>query len=193
MLNREKTLKSVKENNIVDRIGIKIQEFPFIEKINLRFDPNNKNFMSSCGKILGILLPTKPNTVAQNEKIKAIWLGPDEWLVTHEEENNLLIKLKNQIGDIEASVTDVSENRTIIRIFGEKIYILLSKFLTLDLEKSLPNQYSCAQTLFVKVPVLLVRNNNDRTVIPEIDIFTNRSHATYIYKILVDGTKNLDF
>ena len=193
MLNREKTLKSVKENNIVDHIGIKIQEFPFIEKINLRFDPNNKNFMSSCEKILGILLPTKPNTVSQNEKIKAIWLGPDEWLVTNEEENNLLIKLKNQLGDVEASVTDVSENRTIIRIFGEKIYILLSKFLTLDLEKSLPNQYSCAQTLFVKVPVLLVRNNNDGTVISGIDIFTNRSHANYIYKILVDGAKNLDF
>ena len=193
MLNREKALKSVKENNIVDHTGIKIQESPFVEKINLRFDPNNKNFMSSCGKILGILLPTKPNTVTQNEKIKAIWLGPDEWLVTNEEENNLLIKLKNQVGDIEASVTDVSENRTIIRIYGEKIYILLSKFLTLDLEKSLPNQYSCAQTLFVKVPVLLVRNNNDRTVIPEFDIFTNRSHANYIYKILVDGTKNLDF
>ena len=87
----------------------------------------------------------------------------------------------------------MSENRTIIRIFGEKIYTLLSKFLTLDLEKSLPNQYSSAQTLFVKVPVLLVRNNNDRTVIPEIDIFTNRSHANYVYKMLVDGTKNLDF
>ena len=78
-------------------------------------------------------------------------------------------------------------------MFGEKIYILLSKFLTLDLEKSLPNKYSCAQTLFVKVPVLLVRNNNDHTVIPEIDIFTNRSHANYVYKILVDGAKNLDF
>ena len=29
--------------------------------------------------------------------------------------------------------------------------------------------------------------------IPVIDIFTNRSHASYIYNLLVDGTKNLDF
>ena len=75
---------------------------------------------------------------------------------------------------------------------GEKIYILLSKFLTLDLEKSLPNQYSCAQTLFVKVPILIVRNNNNAQI-PEIDLFINRSHANYIYNLLVDGTKNLDF
>ena len=72
-----------------------------------------------------------------------------------------------------------------------KIYKLLSKFLVLDLEKNLPDESSCAQTLFVKVPVLLVRNHYDG--IPEIDIFTNRSHANYIYNLLVDGTKNLDF
>ena len=29
--------------------------------------------------------------------------------------------------------------------------------------------------------------------IHEIDIFANRSHSTYIYSLLVDGTKNLDF
>ena len=91
--------------------------------------------------------------------------------------------------DLETSVTDVSENRTIIRISGEKLFTLLSKFLVLDLEKNLSNQLSCAQTLFVKVPILIVRNNkNDQ--IPEIDIFTNRSHAMYVYELLVDGTKN---
>ena len=48
------------------------------------------------------------------------------------------------------------------------------------------------QTLFVKVPVLLVRNNNEKQI-PEIDIFTNRSHANYIYNLIVDGSQYLDF
>ena len=192
MLNREKTIHSFNHNNIIEHFGIKIQELPYVNKINLRLDPNNNAYMSFCGKILGAVLPTKPNTYVQNEKVKIIWLGPDEWIVINDQKNELFIKLKNELGDLEASVTDVSENRTIIRLSGKKIMTLLSKFLVLDLEKNLRNKLSCAQTFFVKVPILLIRNN-DNNQIPVIDIFTNRSHANYIYNLLVDGTKNLDF
>ena len=191
MLNKEKTINSI-NNNIIEHFEIKIQELPYVDKINLRLDPNNNDYMSICGKILGAVLPTKPNTYVQNEKVKIIWLGPDEWIVINDQENELFIKLKNELGDLEASVTDVSENRTIIRLSGKKIMTLLSKFLVLDLEKNLGTQSSCAQTLFVKVPILLVRND-DNNQIPVIDIFTNRSHANYIYNLIVDGTKNLDF
>ena len=191
MLNREKTIQSI-NNNIIEHFEIKIEELPYVNKINLRLDPNNNDYMSSCGKILGAVLPTKPNTYVQNEKVKIIWLGPDEWMVINDQENELFIKLKNELGDIEASVTNISENRTIIRLSGKKIITLLSKFLVLDLEKNLGTQSSCAQTLFVKVPILLVRNDDNKQI-PVIDIFTNRSHANYIYNLLVDGTKNLDF
>ena len=103
----------------------------------------------------------------------------------------LFAKLKNEVGDSEASVTDVSENRTIVRISGTNIYKLLSKFLVLDIEKNLPSELECAQTLFVKVPILLLRNHNDNQV-PEIDIFVYKSHANYVYNLLVDGTENLN-
>ena len=191
MLNRENTIQSLKNNKVEEYFYIKIQELSFVKKINLRLDPNDKGCVSSSSKILGTMLPTKANTYstnAINEKI--MWLGPDEWLIVSDDVDAFL-KLKNEIGDLEASVTDVSENRTIIRIRGRDVYVLLSKFLVLDLEKNLPTNLSCAQTLFVKVPVLLVRNHYDET--PEIDIFTNRSHANYIYNLIVDGTKNLDF
>ena len=191
MLNKEKTINSI-NNNVIEHFEIKIQELPYVDKINLRLDPNNNDYMSICGKILGAVLPSKPNTYVQNEKVKIIWLGPDEWMIINDQENELFIKLKNELGDLEASVTDVSENRTIIRLSGKKIMTLLSKFLVLDLEKNLGNQSSCAQTFFAKVPILLIRNN-DNNQIPVIDIFTNRSHANYIYNLLVDGTKNLDF
>jgi len=192
MLDRENTVDSLKNNKIQELGDIKIQELPFINKINLRFDPRNKNYMSLCDKILGIILPTKPNTYSKNEKVKSLWLGPDEWLIVNESKNDLFSKLTNELKEEETSVTDVSENRTVIRLTGEKIFILLSKFLTLDLDNNLFNQSCCAQTLFVKVPSLLIRNNNENEI-PEIDIFINRSHANYIYNLLVDGTKNLDF
>mgnify|MGYP000849083862 FL=1 len=192
MLDRENTVDSLKNNKIQEHGNIKIQELPFINKINLRFDPKNKNYMSLCAKLLGIILPTKPNTYSKNENIKSLWLGPDEWLIVNESKNDLFSKLTNKLKEEDTSVTDVSENRTVIRLTGEKIFILLSKFLTLDLENNLFNQSCCAQTLFVKVPSLLIRNNNENEI-PEIDIFINRSHSNYIYNLLVDGTKNLDF
>jgi len=190
MLNRDNTIQSIKNNKVEEHFGIKIQELPFVKKINLRINPDNKSYMSSCGNILDTILPTKPNTYSKNKKVKVIWLGPDEWLIVNDDDS--FLKLQNVTNNIEASVTDVSENRTIIRISGKEVIILLSKFLVLDLEKNLSVQLSCAQTLFVKVPILLVRNYSDFQT-PEIDIFANRSHANYIYNLLVDGTKNLDF
>ena len=91
MLNREKTIHFFNHNNIIEHFGIKIQELPYVNKINLRLDPNNNVYMSSCGKILGAVLPTKPNTYVQNEKVKIIWLGPDEWIVINDKENELFI------------------------------------------------------------------------------------------------------
>ena len=196
MLDKENTIQSLK-NNKFKKLGgtvfyIDIKELPFVKKINLRLDPNDKSCVSSFSKILGTILPTNANTYSINTlNEKVIWLGPDEWLVVSDDDDAFL-KLQNKIEDIESSLTDVSENRTIIRIRGSKVFVLLSKFLVLDLEKNLPTQSSCAQTLFVKVPILLVRNNSD-THKHEIDIFTNRSHANYVYNLLVDGTKNLDF
>ena len=191
MLDKENTIQSLKNNKFKELgdtvLSIDIKELPFVKKINLRLDPNDKDCISSFSKILGTMLPTKTNTYSKNEKIKVIWLGPDEWLIVSDDDD-AFIKLQNKIGNLEASVTDVSENRTIIQVSGRYVYVLLSKFLVLDLEKNLSTDSSCAQTLFVKVPVLLVRNRYGA-----IDIFANRSHTNYIYNLIVDGTKNLDF
>ena len=191
MFKRENTIQSLKDEIIEEYNGIKIQELSHVNKINLRLDPKNQYFISKCSKILLTTLPIKPNTYNKNGQTKIIWLGPNEWLIVNNNENELLIKLKNKIGDLEASVTDVSENRTVIRISGKKILILLSKFLTINLEKNLLNDFSCAQTLFAKVPILLVKNHNIEDM--QIDIFANRSHANYIYNLIIDGTNNLDF
>ena len=151
-----------------------------------------RQFLSAVGKSLNLLLPNESNTSSRSDQLTALWLSPDEWIILNKKDKNLLKDLENALGSKDASVTDVSENRTIIKISGNKIYKLLSKFLVLDLDKNLSNESSCAQTLFVKVPILLVRNFKENDT-PEIDIYTNRSHANYIYDLIVDGAINLDF
>ena len=191
-LKRENSIDSLSNKKIENHNGIKIKEISFVNKINLRIDPNNNEHMKVCGKILNTILPVKPNTYSEYKNLRVLWQSPDEWLIISYDNNDLFINLKKALGDSEASVTDVSENRTIFNISGIKLFKLLSKFMVLDFEKNLSNFSSCAQTLFVKVPILIIRNNN-KDKYPDIDILSNKSHAKYIYDLIIDGTQNLDF
>ena len=191
-LHRINCINSLSDNKIENHFGINVREISSLNKFNLRINNTNSDLVKKCGKILNAILPIKPNTYNKSDSSNIIWLGPNEWLLTNKKEKDLFIQLRNELGDLEASVTDVSENRTVIRISGNKIFKLLSKFLVLDLDKNLSDEFSCAQTLFVKVPILLVRNFKENET-PEIDIYSNRSHSNYIYNLIVDGTINLDF
>ena len=147
MLQRKNTIKELDKNQVIEHSKIKFQENAFTTKINLRIDPLNKNQITKCSNILEAIVPMKPNTCSNNEKLKILWLGPNEWLIITNNENNLLQNLQNQLGQQIASVTDVSENRTVLKISGKKLYKLLAKFLVLDLNKCLPNNFSfCANS-----------------------------------------------
>ena len=84
-----------------------------------------------------------------------------------------------------------SSRKTVLRLEGEKVFILLSKFLVANLEKILETNFSVAQTIFIKIPVLFIRNNTDKEE-TSLDLHLNRSHAKYVYDLLVDGSKNLN-
>ena len=154
-LQQDNCIKSLSNNKVENHFGVEIQELPFINKINVRIDINDNKNIIKCGKLINAILPVQPNTYVTNDNVKVIWLGPNEWLITNNQ--NLYNNLKNELGDIQASVTDVSENRTVIRISGDKIFKLLSKFLVLDLETCLSTFFTfdiCIKFSFVIIPPL---------------------------------------
>ena len=124
-LQQDNCIKSLSNNKVENHFGVEIQELPFINKINVRIDINDNKNIIKCGKLINAILPVQPNTYVTNDNVKVIWLGPNEWLITNNQ--NLYKNLKNEIGDIQASVTDVSENRTVIRISGDQIFKLFTK------------------------------------------------------------------
>ena len=192
MLKRESVLKDKEMQN---HNGIDFKELSNVPKINLRGKSTNKDFMSKACKILNTPLPTEPNNSIINEDTKTMWLSPNEWLVQILNENKyeaMLINLQSSLNPENTAVTDVTENRTILNISGHNLYTLLAKFMVIDLDQNLKKETAVIQSLFIKVPVLIVRNhkNNEK---PNIDIHTNRSHANYIFDLLFDGTRNLDF
>ena len=182
-------------NKAQNHNGISFEEQPNISKINLRGKFNDKDFMKDVGAILNIHLPIETNISNANNNLKIIWLGPNEWLIQINNVNkfqDIFLKLQSTLNPQNTAVTDVTENRTIIKAKGEKLYKLLAKFMVINLDKVLKKQSSVAQTIFVKIPILIARNHKDKEE-PNIDIHTNRSHTSYLFNLLVDGTRNFNF
>ena len=83
----------IKENkNYTDLV---IKEIGPTLKLNLR--GKKRDFLSTVGKTLNIILPTEANTSASSEKLTAIWLSPDEWMIF----SNNITEKDNNIYEIE--------------------------------------------------------------------------------------------
>ena len=184
-LERRAVLKELK----IEKNGILIEEIPFVEKLNLRGNPKDKNFLTDVGSILETLLPIDPNTKVENADFQVIWLSPNEWLINFIKNDKFSIthqKLINQLNPEKTSVTDTSEHKTIIRIVGDKSIELLRKFMILDIDKILKDNSKVAQTIFVKIPILIIRNHSQDQN-QSFDLHINRSHAKYLKELLLDG------
>ena len=184
-LERKTVLKELK----IEKNEILIEEIPFVGKLNLRGNTKDKNFLTDVGSILETILPIDPNTKVENSDFQVIWLSPNEWLINFLKNNKFSIihnKFINQLNPEKTSIADISENKTIIRLVGEKSIELLRKFMILDIEKILIDNSKVAQTIFVKIPILIIRNHlkNQKQ---SFDIQINRSHANYLKELLLDG------
>ena len=181
--------KAVLENLKIEKNGISIEELPFVGKLNLRGNPRDQDFLSNAGSILKTLIPLDPNTKIQNKDFQVIWLSPNEWLLSFFNNDifiEILNKLYNQLNPEKTSVTDISENKTIIRIEGNHTSKLLRKFMVIDIDNVLNDNSRVAQTIFVKIPIIIIRNHVDEEK-QSFDLHVNRSHTKYLSDLLLDG------
>ncbi len=105
-------------------------------------------FHTAVSGVLDADLPGTPNTTAMG---RALWLGPDEWLVVSEAEpaGALEEALEGQY----AAVVDVSEARAVLELWGSGATEVLASGCRLDLDALRPG--SCAQTALARAHVLL--------------------------------------
>jgi len=181
--------KAVLENLKIEKNGISIEELPFVGKLNLRGNPKDKDFLSNVDSILKTVIPLDPNTKIQNKDFQVIWLSPNEWLLSFINNDifiEILNKLYNQLDPEKTSVTDISENKTIIRIEGSHTSELLRKFMVIDIDNVLNDNSRVAQTIFVKIPIIIIRNHFDEEK-QSFDVHVNRSHTKYLSDLLLDG------
>ena len=58
---------------------LQMKEIKPIMKLIIR--GNKREFISAIGKSLNMLLPTEANTSTQSDKLTALWLSSDEWMI----------------------------------------------------------------------------------------------------------------
>ena len=167
--------------------GVTLRERRFRAMIALRGDAGDERFLSAVGAGLGVALPLEPNTTAQDGSTTALWLGPDEWLVTAPpgEEQVLVPALRSTLGDRHAAAVDLSESRTVIAVSGAKARDLLAKGCTLDLHPRAFPVGACAQTGLARAGVLLHLVNEA----PTFEITIPRSYADYLWAWLADAAR----
>ena len=108
--------------------------------------------MAAVGRALDLLLPSEPCTSAARDQISALWLGPDQWLVTCPARDvpGLLASLREALAGVHAAITDVTDGRVAFRLAGPSARDVLAKGCPLDLHPRAFPPGRCAQSLLAK-------------------------------------------
>jgi sarcosine oxidase, subunit gamma len=164
---------------------VSIRELPFLSQINLRADPKAAGLMQQLESALRFPLPVVPNTTASRQDTRALWLGPNEWLVVGPEgqQEALNQALRNGLNGAFGSIVDVSANRTLLEIRGPKARELLAHGVPIDLDVRSFGPGRCAQTLLAKAQVIIERRGDEVA----FHIYIRTSFAGYVAEWLLDA------
>ena len=172
--------------------GIQMKEISPVMKLIIR--GKKREFLSAIGKSLNLLLPTEANTSSSSEKLTALWLSPDEWLVyssevsnpdsNNYETENLLNKniSKASLG----AVTDVTDQFVLINIKGDKIFDLFETGSPFNFNDFRRKKGSTTQTILAKIDVIIHNQNQN-----EINLFVRRSFSQHLFSWLNDSASRL--
>ena len=164
--------------------SLSIRELPFLTQINLRVDSGDAAVMRRLSDSLGPVLPMTPNTVTLAGDRRALWLGPDEWLVVGPENHQNAINEALHVGldDAFGSIVDVSANRTVLEIRGVRARDLLAHGVPVDLDLRSFAGNQCAQTLLAKAQVIIERREEEAAFY----LYARSSFASYVADWLLD-------
>ena len=164
-----------------------IAERPFIGKLTLRGNPEDKGFAAAAESVLGTALPTEPNTVSETGTCQISWVGPDEWLIYTADgaQGPLQDRLRTALKDIHSAVADVSDYYTNIRISGTRARDVIAKGCPLDLHPRVFGPGQCAGSLFLKAAIRIIQIDDT----PTYDLQIRWSFADYLFEHLLRGAE----
>ena len=171
---------------------LQMKEIKAIMKLIIR--GKKREFISAVGKSLNILLPAEANTSTQSDKLTALWLSPDEWMIfsnepVDEETNNYETEelLNKNISKLNlGAITDVTDQFVMINLKGSKIYELFQTGSPFNFNDFQNKKGAVAQTILTKIDII-IRNQDKNTV----NLFVRRSFSQHLFSWMNDAASRL--
>jgi len=187
MLNYHSSLKQSKSYS-----GLTVKEIAPLMKLNLR--GKSKDFLSTVGKNINMILPLEANTSSTNDNYTSMWLSPDEWIIVsnniiNNDNNNYEIEelLFNKISKTNlGAVTDVSDQFVMINLSGEKVFDLLSTGCPFNFNKFKEKKGAVAQTVMLQIDVIIHLKE-----INTVNLFVKRSFSEHLMSWIDDCASRL--
>jgi sarcosine oxidase, subunit gamma len=165
---------------------VKLSEEPFVAMVDLRADPDGPA-AARASALLGVELPTTPSTCVSDDTITAIWMGPDEWLITAGTRSAATLETQLRAAvDEDGAAIDVSAQRTTLRLSGRDARDVLAKGCSLDLHPKVFRKGTAAQTMLGLAGVVLVALDDAGT---DYRILVRSSFARYLAEWLIDAAE----
>jgi sarcosine oxidase, subunit gamma len=151
-------------------------------RISLRAPTESVAALSAA---LRLDLPTKPKTSGHAGSRSALWLGPDEWLVI-DDSNEDLVALAASSSTLH-SAADVSHRNAAIVVSGPGAEATLAAGCPQDLSLDVFAVGACSRTLFGKVEVVILRLDGQ-----SFRVECWRSFAPYTFGLLAEAAADAD-
>ena len=171
---------------------LQIKEIKPLMKLIIR--GKKREFISAIGKSLNILLPTEANTSTQSDKLTAVWLSPDEWMIYSNEpvdestnyyETEKL--LNNNISKLNlGAITDVTDQFVMINLKGNKIYELFQTGSPFNFNDFQNKKGAVTQTILNKIDIIV--HNHDKN---SVNLFVRRSFSQHLFSWMNDAASRL--
>ena len=161
-------------------------------KLNLR--GKKREFFTSVGKNLNMILPTEANTSSSSDKLTSIWLSPDEWMIFSNEK----VQKDSNIYELEESlynsisktnlgaVTDVNDQLVLLELKGENIYELFASGSPFNFNEFKEKKGSTTQTLLNNIDVII--HHKDENL---VNLFVRRSFSEHLCSWINDSASRL--
>ena len=165
---------------------VELREISERGMIDLRGLTTDRAFMAAAKSILSLDLPKQPRTSATWGDVKALWLSPDQWLITcaRSKAQSLSDELSAALSGVHSLAVNVSDMRAIIRLEGDRAREVVMKGATFDLTDGSYVAGTVRRMRFAEIAALLhiVEAN-------AIDLYVFRSYADYAWEFLLKAAR----
>ena len=155
--------------------------------VNLRGNAQDPAFLLAVQQALGVALPVQACTTLANQRLRVVWVGPDDWFVfgPQGEQAALAEALRSALGQQHAAVTDVSSGYFVVSLAGPTAQDLLAQGCPMDFHPNAFHVDQAATTHFHKVGITLWRTADASG----FELLVRRSFIDHFWQLVVAGSR----